>query len=177
MFVVASASTGSALACAPVPGAPSSRGVVASVVSGSRRNGRPFVSLRNLEIRRVRRTGSRRRVGGIVLFDAAGEPGPPRVAVTAGRGVGKAVVRNRAKRRMREAIRDVTFCLMIATTLHSIAVGNLLPAWVKVVCVDINPSTVIKLSDRGSFQTIGLVTDVEPFLRALVQEVEKIGGG
>ena len=56
---------------------------------------------------------------------------------------------------------------MIATTLHSIAVGNLLPAWVKVVCVDINPSTVIKLSDRGSFQTVGLVTDVEPFLRSL----------
>jgi lysine-ketoglutarate reductase/saccharopine dehydrogenase-like protein (TIGR00300 family) len=76
-----------------------------------------------------------------------------------------------AQRRMRCAIRDVTFCLMIATMLHSVAVGNLLPAWVKVVCVDINPSTVIKLSDRGSFQTVGLVTDVEPFLRALVQEV------
>jgi lysine-ketoglutarate reductase/saccharopine dehydrogenase-like protein (TIGR00300 family) len=77
-----------------------------------------------------------------------------------------------AQRRMRESIRDVTFCLMIATTLHSIAVGNLLPAWVKVVCVDINPSTVIKLSDRGSFQTVGLVTDVEPFLRSLVSEVK-----
>ena len=76
-----------------------------------------------------------------------------------------------AQRQMRQAIRDVSFCLMIATTLHSIAVGNLLPAWVKVVCVDINPSTVIKLNDRGSFQTVGLVTDVEPFLRALVQEV------
>ncbi|MCA9242066.1 MAG: TIGR00300 family protein [Planctomycetales bacterium] len=78
-----------------------------------------------------------------------------------------------AQRQMRAAIRDVTFCLMIATTLHSIAVGNLLPAWVKVVCVDINPSTVIKLSDRGSFQTVGLVTDVEPFLRSLVSEVLK----
>jgi lysine-ketoglutarate reductase/saccharopine dehydrogenase-like protein (TIGR00300 family) len=77
-----------------------------------------------------------------------------------------------AQRQMREGIRDVTFCLMIATMLHSVAVGNLLPAWVKVVCVDINPSTVIKLSDRGSFQTLGLVTDVEPFLRALVQEVQ-----
>lgn len=76
-----------------------------------------------------------------------------------------------AQRQMRERIRDVTFCLMIATTLHSIAVGNLLPASVKVVCVDINPSTVIKLNDRGSFQTVGLVTDVEPFLRALVQEL------
>ena len=77
-----------------------------------------------------------------------------------------------AQTRMREQIRDVTFCLMVATTLHSIAVGNLLPAWVKVVCVDINPSTVIKLADRGSFQTVGLVTDVEPFFRALVADVE-----
>ena len=78
------------------------------------------------------------------------------------------------QRQMRDAVRDVTFCLMIATTLHSVAVGNLLPAWVNVVCVDINPSTVIKLSDRGSFQTIGLVTDVEPFLRALVDEVRRL---
>lgn len=76
-----------------------------------------------------------------------------------------------AQRQMRSLLKGVDFCLMIATTLHSIAVGNLLPAWVKVVCVDINPSTVIKLSDRGSFQTVGLVTDVEPFLRALVQEL------
>jgi lysine-ketoglutarate reductase/saccharopine dehydrogenase-like protein (TIGR00300 family) len=78
------------------------------------------------------------------------------------------------QRLMRAAIQDVTFCLMIATTLHSIAVGNLLPASVKVVCVDINPSTVIKLNDRGSFQTVGLVTDVEPFLRALVSEVKRL---
>ena len=77
-----------------------------------------------------------------------------------------------AQRAMREQIRDVDYCLMIATTLHSIAVGNLLPAWVKVVCVDINPSTVIKLNDRGSFQTLGLVTDVEPFLRVLVDELK-----
>lgn len=77
-----------------------------------------------------------------------------------------------AQRQMRERVRDVSFCLMIATTLHSIAVGNLLPAWVQVVCVDINPSTVIKLNDRGSFQTVGLVTDVEPFLRALVGELK-----
>jgi len=77
-----------------------------------------------------------------------------------------------AQREMRRRIRDVDFCLMIATTLHSIAVGNLLPAWVRVVCVDINPSTVIKLNDRGSFQTVGLVTDVEPFLRSLVIELD-----
>jgi len=82
-----------------------------------------------------------------------------------------------AQRQMREKIHGVTFCLMIATTLHSIAVGNLLPAWVKVVCVDINPSTVIKLADRGSFQTVRLVTDVEPFLRVLVQELEREPSG
>lgn len=80
-----------------------------------------------------------------------------------------------AQRQMRQKIHGVTFCLMIATTLHSIAVGNLLPAWVKVVCVDINPTTVVKLNDRGSFQTVGLVTDVEPFLRALVQELAALG--
>ena len=77
-----------------------------------------------------------------------------------------------AQREMRKQIQDVSFCLMIATTLHSIAVGNLLPASVGVVCVDINPSTVIKLSDRGSFQTVGLVTDVEPFLRGLVADLQ-----
>jgi hypothetical protein len=63
---------------------------------------------------------------------------------------------------------------MIATTLHSVAVCNLLPAWVKVVCADINPSTAIKLADRGSFQTVSLVTDVAPFLRALVEELAAI---
>jgi lysine-ketoglutarate reductase/saccharopine dehydrogenase-like protein (TIGR00300 family) len=77
------------------------------------------------------------------------------------------------QRIMRRMVRDVTFCLMIATALHSVAVGNLLPASVQVVCVDINPSTVIKLNDRGTFQTVGLVTDVEPFLRALVAEVDR----
>ncbi|REK19591.1 MAG: TIGR00300 family protein [Planctomycetota bacterium] len=82
-----------------------------------------------------------------------------------------------AQRQMREKIAGVSFCLMIATTLHSIAVGNLLPAWVKVVCVDINPSTVIKLSDRGSFQTVGLVTDVEPFLRSLALELDALECG
>lgn len=78
-----------------------------------------------------------------------------------------------AQRAMRELSRDVTFCLMIATTLHSIATGNLLPARVKVVCVDINPATVTKLADRGTFQTVGVVTDVEPFLRVLVQELSR----
>ncbi|RMG39242.1 MAG: TIGR00300 family protein [Planctomycetota bacterium] len=79
-----------------------------------------------------------------------------------------------AQRAMRSLIDGVTFCLMIATTLHSIAVGNLLPAETKVVCVDINPATVTKLTDRGSIQTIGLVTDVEPFLNVLVQTLESL---
>src|SRR4029077_2653443 len=76
-----------------------------------------------------------------------------------------------AQRKMRERVRGVGFTLMVATALHSIATGNLLPAWVKVACVDINPATVTKLTDRGSIQTVGVVTDVEPFLRALVQEL------
>jgi lysine-ketoglutarate reductase/saccharopine dehydrogenase-like protein (TIGR00300 family) len=73
---------------------------------------------------------------------------------------------------MRQQIHGVGFCLMIATMLHSIATGNLLPASVKVACVDINPATVTKLADRGSHQTVGVVTDAEPFLRALVNELK-----
>jgi lysine-ketoglutarate reductase/saccharopine dehydrogenase-like protein (TIGR00300 family) len=76
-----------------------------------------------------------------------------------------------AQRRMREMVQGVGFSLMVATALHAIATGNLLPAWVKVACVDINPATVTKLTDRGSIQTVGVVTDAEPFLRALVQEL------
>lgn len=76
-----------------------------------------------------------------------------------------------AQRTMREQIQGVGFALMIATALHAIATGNLLPAWVKVACVDINPATVTKLTDRGSIQTVGVVTDAEPFLRALVAEL------
>lgn len=76
---------------------------------------------------------------------------------------------------MRRLIPGVGFCLMVATTLHSVAVGNLLPAWVKVACVDISPATVTKLMDRGSTQTVGIVSDAEPFLRALVNELDKAG--
>ncbi len=80
-----------------------------------------------------------------------------------------------AQDRMRGEIKGVGFCLMIATMLHSIATGNLLPAWVRVACVDINPATVTKLADRGSHQTVGVVTDAEPFLRALVHELKGTG--
>src|SRR4030081_3036007 len=71
-----------------------------------------------------------------------------------------------AQTQMREMIRGVGFCLMVATMLHRIATGTLLPAWGKVSCVDITPATVTKLTDRGSIQTVGVVTDAEPFLRA-----------
>lgn len=72
---------------------------------------------------------------------------------------------------MREKVRTVSFVLMLATTLHAIATGNLLPASVKSVIVDINPSVVTKLADRGTFQAMGLVTDVEPFLRELCRHL------
>jgi lysine-ketoglutarate reductase/saccharopine dehydrogenase-like protein (TIGR00300 family) len=79
----------------------------------------------------------------------------------------------KAQDEMRRLIPGVRFCLMVATTLHSVAVGNLLPAWVKVACVDISPATVTKLMDRGSTQTVGIVSDAEPFLRALVAELDR----
>ncbi|HZK67620.1 MAG TPA: TIGR00300 family protein, partial [Chloroflexota bacterium] len=78
-----------------------------------------------------------------------------------------------AQRRMREVIHQgVDMVIMISTMLHSIAVGNLLPAAVTTVCVDINPAVVTKLTDRGSFQAIGLVADAEGFLRHLVGELK-----
>lgn len=82
-----------------------------------------------------------------------------------------------AQQQMRELIRGVGFCLMMATALHAIATGNMLPAWVRVACVDINPATVTKLMDRGSTQTVGVVTDAEPFLRALVHDLEQAPPG
>lgn len=68
---------------------------------------------------------------------------------------------------MRAQIPDVGICLMVATTLHSIATGNMLPAEVLTVCVDSDPDTVTKLLDRGSHQAFGLVTDGEFFLKTL----------
>jgi lysine-ketoglutarate reductase/saccharopine dehydrogenase-like protein (TIGR00300 family) len=72
-----------------------------------------------------------------------------------------------ARRRMRSALVGVDLCIMCASMLHAIATGNLLPAVTRTVCVDINPAVVAKLADRGSAQTLGLVTDVESFLREL----------
>ncbi|MBI4341512.1 MAG: TIGR00300 family protein [Candidatus Omnitrophica bacterium] len=74
-----------------------------------------------------------------------------------------------AQEAMRRHIPGVGLALMIASTLHAIATGNMLPATVKTVCVDINPAVVTKLSDRGTFQGIGIVSDSESFLRELTR--------
>jgi len=77
-----------------------------------------------------------------------------------------------AQQRMRASLSGVRMALMLSTMLHSIATGNMLPAGVRTVCVDINPAVVTKLADRGSWQSIGLVTDVESFLRELALVIE-----
>ena len=79
---------------------------------------------------------------------------------------------NEAQKQYREQVKDADFVIMLASTLHSIAVGNMLSSRVKIVCVDINPAVVTKLSDRGTSQAVGLVTDVGTFLPLLVNELE-----
>ncbi len=69
------------------------------------------------------------------------------------------------------ALQDVGLVIGLSTMLHGIGVGNMLPSWVKMVCVDINPAVVTKLADRGSSQTIGIVTDVGLFLHRLAQRL------
>ncbi|MDQ6935185.1 MAG: TIGR00300 family protein [Actinomycetota bacterium] len=75
------------------------------------------------------------------------------------------------QRAMRAELDDVGFALMVATMLHSVATGNILPASIPLVCVDINPATVTKLADRGSSQARGIVTDVGLFLEQLAIEL------
>ncbi len=82
-----------------------------------------------------------------------------------------------AQRKMREHLKGVGLVLMLATMLHSIAVGNLLPSYVKTICVDINPSTVIKLTDRGTAQALGIVSDVGIFLPMLTEELLRLKKG
>jgi lysine-ketoglutarate reductase/saccharopine dehydrogenase-like protein (TIGR00300 family) len=74
-----------------------------------------------------------------------------------------------AQRAMRAMIPGVGLALLIASTLHSVATGNLLPATIPTVCVDINPSVPTKLADRGSFQAVGLVMDAASFLTELAR--------
>ncbi|MBB3082137.1 TIGR00300 family protein [Geodermatophilus sabuli] len=75
------------------------------------------------------------------------------------------------QRAMRAELPDVGFAIMVATMLHAIATGNILPASVPLVCVDINPATVTKLADRGSAQAMGIVTDIGLFLEQLAREL------
>jgi lysine-ketoglutarate reductase/saccharopine dehydrogenase-like protein (TIGR00300 family) len=78
-----------------------------------------------------------------------------------------------AQRLMREEVRKgVDLVLVLSSMLHGIATGNLLSAAVTTVCVDINPAVVTKLADRGSFQALGLVMDVEGFLRELCADLD-----
>ncbi len=73
-------------------------------------------------------------------------------------------------------IEGADLILMLSSMLHSIGVGNMTPAGVKMVCVDINPAVVTKLSDRGSIESIGVVTDVGLFLSLLVQQLNQLTG-
>jgi lysine-ketoglutarate reductase/saccharopine dehydrogenase-like protein (TIGR00300 family) len=77
-----------------------------------------------------------------------------------------------AQDRYADALASAGMVIVLSTMLHGIGVGNMLPAWVPVVCVDINPAVVTKLADRGSSQTIGLVTDVGLFLHQLAKHLE-----
>ncbi|MEO0535436.1 MAG: TIGR00300 family protein [Cyanobacteria bacterium P01_A01_bin.123] len=71
-------------------------------------------------------------------------------------------------------VKGADMILMLSTMLHSIGVGNMTPAGVKMVCVDINPAVVTKLSDRGSVESTGVVTDVGLFLSLLVKQLERL---
>ncbi len=73
-------------------------------------------------------------------------------------------------------IEGADLILMLSSMLHSIGVGNMTPAGVKMVCIDINPAVVTKLSDRGSIESIGVVTDVGLFLSLLVQQLNQLTG-
>jgi lysine-ketoglutarate reductase/saccharopine dehydrogenase-like protein (TIGR00300 family) len=73
-------------------------------------------------------------------------------------------------------IEGADLILMLSSMLHSIGVGNMTTAGVKMVCIDINPAVVTKLSDRGSIESIGVVTDVGLFLSLLVQQLNKLTG-
>jgi len=76
-----------------------------------------------------------------------------------------------AQEAIREQAREADLVVMLATLLHSVAVGNCLPSTTKVVCVDIDPATVTQLLDRGSSQAVGMVTDIGTFLPMLAEKV------
>ncbi len=79
-----------------------------------------------------------------------------------------------AQQKYKEQLKGATMVLMLASTLHAIAVGNMLPSTIKLVCLDINPASVTKLLDRGSTQAVGVVSDIGTFLPLLAEEIEKL---
>ena len=79
-----------------------------------------------------------------------------------------------AQREYKKVIKGTKMVLMLSTMLHSIAVGNMLPAAVKVIAVDISQPVVTKLLDRGTSQAVGIVTDVGAFLPIVVQYLERL---
>ena len=78
-----------------------------------------------------------------------------------------------AQHEYKKVLKDADMVIMISTMLHSIATGNMLPADVKVIVVDINQTTVTKLMDRGTWQALGIVSDVGAFLPMVVQQIRK----
>jgi lysine-ketoglutarate reductase/saccharopine dehydrogenase-like protein (TIGR00300 family) len=80
----------------------------------------------------------------------------------------------KAQQEYAQLLEGADMILMLSSMLHSIGVGNMTPAGVKMVCVDINPAVVTKLSDRGSVESVGVVTDVGLFLSLLVQQLDKL---
>jgi hypothetical protein len=77
-----------------------------------------------------------------------------------------------AQDQIRDHVEGCGMVLMVATLLHSVAVGNCLPSYVKTICVDINPSSLTKLMDRGTMQAIGVVSDAGTFLPLLEKQLE-----
>ena len=76
-----------------------------------------------------------------------------------------------AQAAIREQAHDADLVVMLSTLLHSVAVGNCLPSTTKTICVDIDPSTVTQLLDRGSSQAVGMVTDVGTFVPMLADRL------
>ena len=81
---------------------------------------------------------------------------------------------SQAQKKYKEVLKDADMVIMVATMLHSIATGNMIPADVKVIVVDINQPTVTKLIDRGTWQALGIVSDVGAFLRMVTSEIKKL---
>ena len=79
-----------------------------------------------------------------------------------------------AQKKYKEILKNAKMVIMVSTMLHSIATGNMLPADVKVIVIDINQPTVTKLMDRGTWQALGIVSDVGAFLPMVTQQIKRL---